>query len=309
MSKKKTELTLREVKRFLQEHFAVEAGNVRQLIEGEVSQAFSFECGEIGYVIRIGKSIEGFKKDAYAYSHFRSERIPIPRVIKIGYIDEQHIFCIAEKMPGITLQDVGSETMKHLLRPTTEVWLALRDCDISSTTGFGDFDADGRGAYGTWREYLLSILDPIPNGWNRVIRYLDRRLLKELITAFTFLAKHCPEERYLVHGDFGSNNTLTDGRSITAVLDWDSAKYGDPLFDVATAYFWSSWLDCMAAQAAYYKAYLSVIPGYQERLVCYQLRIGLDEVYDNVLHQNWNMARWAVKRSAEIALIAHTEHS
>ncbi len=62
MSKKKTELTLREVKRFLQEQFAVEAGNVRHLIEGEVSQAFSFECGEIGYVIRIGKAFEGFKK-------------------------------------------------------------------------------------------------------------------------------------------------------------------------------------------------------------------------------------------------------
>ncbi len=39
MSKKKTELTLREVKSFLHEQFAVEAGNVRQLIEGEVSQA------------------------------------------------------------------------------------------------------------------------------------------------------------------------------------------------------------------------------------------------------------------------------
>src|SRR5258708_34220361 len=128
MSKKKTELTLREVKRFLHEQFAVEAGNVRHLIEGEVSQAFSFECGEIGYVIRIGKAIEGFKKDAYAYNHFRSERLPIPRVIKIGYIDEQHIFCIAEKRPGITLQHVDSEIMKHLLQPTPQVWRARRDC-------------------------------------------------------------------------------------------------------------------------------------------------------------------------------------
>jgi hypothetical protein len=141
MSKKKTELTLKAVKTILHEQFAVEAGNVRQLIEGEVSQAFSFECAEIGYVIRIGKAIEGF-----------------------------------------------------------------------------------------------SILDP-------------------------------------------------------------------------RSYFWSSWLDCMAAQAAYYNACLSAIPGYQERIVCYQLRIGLAEVYDNVMHQNWKMARWAAKRSAEIALLAHTEHS
>ena len=56
----------------------------------------------------------------------------------------------------------------------------------------------------------------------------------------------------------------------------------------------------MAAQARYYEALLSTQPNYHERLLCYQLRIGLDEIHDTVIHQNWRMAHWAIKRSAEI---------
>ena len=51
------------------------------------------------------------------------------------------------------------------------------------------------------------------------------------------LIEYCPEEHKLVHGDFGSNNVLTDGQKITGVLDWDCALYGDPLFDVAGSFF------------------------------------------------------------------------
>lgn len=51
------------------------------MVEGEESQAFSFKCGSAEYVIRITPSIDGFQKDAYAYHHFYSEQVPIPRVM------------------------------------------------------------------------------------------------------------------------------------------------------------------------------------------------------------------------------------
>lgn len=300
MSKKKTELTQEQVKMFLQRQFAGKPENVQHLVEGEESQAFSYEYGGEAYVLRIHRENVGFQKDAYAAHHFHSEKLPIPRVLQIGSIDEHHAFCLTEKRPGFTLQDADPQTMRQLLEPTTQVWLALKECDLRDTTGFGGFGADGQGAYATWQEFLLAILDPQIYYWDRVTPFVDRNVYKPLITAFTSLAKSCPEERSLVHGDFGSNNILTDGQSITAVLDWADAKYGDPLFDVATAYFWSPWLDCMAAQAAYYETLLSTLPSYRERLLCYQLRIGLAEIYDTVIHQNWTHAQWVTKRSAEI---------
>lgn len=301
MSNKKTALALKEVEIFLQQLFTREIKNVRPMIEGEDSQAFAFERDEAGYVIRINKTVGGFQKDAYAYHHFHSASIPIPKVLKIGHIDEQHAFCIAERMPGITLQALSIEILNHLLQPTTDVWLALQDLNLSYTTGSGDFDADGHGLYTTWKHYLLSILDTSSYDWDYVAHSINPTQLKKLMAVFTSLVEYCPEERHLVHGDFGSNNILTDGHCIVAVLDWDCAKYGDPLFDIATAYFWSPWLNCMAVQAAYYEKHLSNMADYRERLLCYQLHIGLMEIYDNVVHRDGKIARWVMKRCSNIA--------
>jgi hypothetical protein len=44
MSQKKTEITLEQVKEFLQRRFAGKPENVQQLVEGEESQAFSYEA-------------------------------------------------------------------------------------------------------------------------------------------------------------------------------------------------------------------------------------------------------------------------
>jgi hygromycin-B 4-O-kinase len=297
---KKTSLSAQAVEAFLKERITHEIKNVRPMQEGEVSQAFSFEWDK-SYVIRINRSIVGFQKDAYAYKRFHSDRIPIPEVIQIGHIDEQHAFCITERIPGLTLQDVDHKTIKQLLQPTANIWFALQEYDLSHTSGYGDFDADGRGQYPTWRAYLLSILNIASSYRGHAESPIDQTLLNDIIAIFTSFIQHCPEERHLVHGDFGSNNILADGNHITAVLDWDCAKYGDPLFDVATAYFWSTWLDCMAAQATYYETHLAQLPRYRERLLCYQLHIGLSEIFDNILHHDWQMTQWAIRRCAGIA--------
>ena len=300
MSKKKTQLTQKEITAFLQKQLAGEADNIHPLVEGEESQAVSYEHAEKEYVIRINKSIIGFQKDAYAYSHFHSARIPIPEVIQLGYIDEHHAFCLTEKMPGSTLQDVDARTLKQLLQPTTEAWLALAECSIHHTSGFGDFDAYGQGTYETWQHFLLSILDPQLHNWSHILPPENQTTFEEISTVFTSFVKYCPEERSLIHGDFGANNILTDGQRITAVLDWENAKYGDPLFDVANTFFWSSWLDCMTAQVTYFEPYLVELPNSHERLLCYQLHIGMAEIYDATMHEDWHMAQWALRRSLEI---------
>jgi aminoglycoside phosphotransferase (APT) family kinase protein len=42
-------------------------------------------------------------------------------------------------------------------------------------------------------------------------------------------------ETTLVHGDFRIGNALVDGDDLTAVLDWELARIGDPLYDLAYA--------------------------------------------------------------------------
>ena len=292
----------------LNAYVASQVSNLQPLVEGEESQAFWFVHDSKEYVIRINRSAQGFYKDAYAYQHFASKALPIPKVIAINYFadranGEQLAFCITEKMPGVTLQNVDEVTLQLLLKPTLDIWNSIRKVDISTTSGFGDFDAMGQATYQSWQDFLLSCLNKQSHDWNYVTQYVGNAFLTRLVDAFVRLVdliQFAPKERSLVHGDFGSNNVLTDGKTVTAVLDWDNAMYGDALFDVATAYYWSTWLRCMDAQAMYYETHLSTLPHYQNRLKCYQLRIALNELHDNVLHPDEQGIEWYVRRTVEI---------
>lgn len=53
--------------------------------------------------------------------------------------------------------------------------------------------------------------------------------------AFTWLKQNAPEQaqRRLVHGDFRMGNLMIDTDGIAAVLDWELARLGDPVQDLA----------------------------------------------------------------------------
>ena len=110
--------------------------------EGQESQAYWFSRGGREYVVRINSNMEGFKKDKYAYEHFRSDRVPIPEVVETGNFDGTHYFCISVKADGITYEDSDEETVVRLLGDFTDVTEAISRTDISGTSGCGVFDSD-----------------------------------------------------------------------------------------------------------------------------------------------------------------------
>ena len=85
----------------------------------------------------------------------------------------------------------------------------------------------------------------------------------------------CPEERSLVHGDYGFDNVLSDGAKITGVIDWGGSKYGDFLFDVAWLSFWSREIDYKNLYLEHIKKKRIHIENFSERMLCYKLFIGL----------------------------------
>jgi hygromycin-B 4-O-kinase len=215
----------------------------------------------------------------------------------VGRVDAEHAYCVSEKLPGITFQDADEAEVIRLLEPVTEVWRAICDTDISDTSGYGDFDGDGIGKYRTWHDYLLSILDC---DWQKVTDRIDSSLLDRLTREFESLLPSCPEERRLVYGDFGSNNLLVHKGRVTGVLDWDNAIYGDPLLDIAGAYFWRTWLICTEKSAEYWDEHLAATPNYRERIRCYQLRAALHELYDNTMDGDAETLDWLQHRSEQI---------
>jgi aminoglycoside phosphotransferase (APT) family kinase protein len=61
----------------------------------------------------------------------------------------------------------------------------------------------------------------------------------------------------LAHGDFAPVNVLTDGTSLTGLLDFESVRLADPLFDVA----WWAWAVSFASPSVLGAAWLAFLQG------------------------------------------------
>ncbi|MFD1676241.1 phosphotransferase family protein [Alicyclobacillus fodiniaquatilis] len=268
-----------------------------QLSEGLSSQAFGFCHDGAEFVIRVNRSIVGFQKDAYASAQFSCARVPIPDIIEIDHLDEHHAFCISSRARGMRLHDLDEAAMQRMAEPTARTIAAIAMSNLDKTSGFGRFDPHGVGAHPSWCDYLISITDDGRNDWEKASEYVDMEQVKLLFQLVHQFSETCPEERRLIHGDFGSYNTLSDGQHITAVIDWDLALFGDPLYEWANLAFWGEDRMKLVIRQA---RELSSLPQYQERLFCYQLRIGLQEIYDSAVRENPVDLDWLTTRCSHI---------
>lgn len=260
------------------------------LIEGEDSQAFSIRTGTGAWVVRVASSIEGYLKDEAIARWLAESTIPVPEVLHTGWLDAHHAVCISRFVPGITLQDADAAVVAAAMPHLTAIWQAFTQ--VPSGEGYGRFDHRGRAPHTSWREFLLDGLDAA--GFSAT--------MNDVATEIRRLAEACPEDHHLVHGDFGSNNVIVDpnqGR-VAAIIDWDCAMWGDPLWDIATAFFWRTWLPCMEHSATVWEAELGHLPNFRERVRCYQLRIGLDELRHHTVVGDSEMTAWLEERCRQI---------
>lgn len=268
--------------------------------EGEESQVFGIRLANEDLILRINRLAEGFHKDAFCYRHFSSASLPIPQILSIGEVDG-HAYCVSQRAAGRTLQDLSPAELSPAVARVDEVMRVIAATSLGGTAGFGTFDANGNGRYLSWHDFLAAVANPGLYDWARREPSVDRLWVESRLSLLTELLPSCPEGRSLVHGDFGSNNVLTDGTVITGVIDWSEALFGDPLYDVANIFFWRPWLACMEAQARYFEKHRPDVMDNRQALRCYQLRIGLQQVFECAEAADMEDLRWAVARCDAIA--------
>ena len=105
-------------------------------------------------------------------------------------------------------------------------------------TGFGPIvrveGADLRGAHPHWDAFVLMRLDEHVascEGIGAIARHEAADIVARFEGARPSLRAQQPA---LLHGDPGSHNFLVDESGIRAVIDWEDALLGDPLFDLAS---------------------------------------------------------------------------
>lgn len=268
---------------------------VERLVEGMESQAFRFQLDDVWFVLRVNPALRGFQKDAWAASALGGD-VPVPRVLSLGEADNGVAYCISEWLPGMTLEDLPVADAAAMVEEVDRVSRLIAATDVSAIDGFGDFDPDGCGPARRWQDVLEQTLE---DAHRDLLSVFGSRApdVTALLSTYERLIDSCPEDRGLIHGDFGANNVLTDEGRITGVLDWDLAMVGDPLYDVANISFWATHLPCMEVQAEYFTRTLSDVPNYDERVACYALRIGLEEAREHVPEGDTAAAAWALRRS------------
>lgn len=296
-----------KINKILENNFGHEVDNLAPIGNGAWSHAYGFSCDNKNYVIRISKLDDNFNQDKWA-ARFSGEDLPIPQVLTIDKY-EDHYYAISERIAGEHIDAVDREHMQRLLPSLLRLFSALKNADLSPTTGFGHWDKYGNGKHSSWQEFLLSVAEDSPgtilHGWKKNLENSDYGSgdFNKIYASFQDVVRHCPNERQLIHSDLLNFNLLIDGDSISGVVDWGSAKYGDFLYDTAWFVFYTPWYESMMGidftkeVQDYFTAKGENIPQFSERLLACQLHIGLESIAYNSYKKDWQNAVDAAKRA------------
>lgn len=279
MSTHKTKIEQQAVVSFLETHFKESIQDFIFIEGGESSQAFSFSVKNNEYIIRVNTQKHSFEKDQYAHDHFKSEHVPIPKIIEIGLLDDKFFYAISYKIAGKKVDAFPEEESSVIQSRLFGVLDSIHAINISSTQGYGQWDESGQAKYASWRDYLKSLKKWTEPQDGKLSLFensiLEKDVYDNVDQEILKLIECCPEERYLVHGDYGFDNVFSDGKNITGVIDWGESKYGDFIYDAAWLSYWSKEHKYREIVKNYYADKKLNLPNFEERMRCYELHIGL----------------------------------
>ena len=296
---------------FLRDRFGPDVADVEPIGLGEWSRAYAFRHGDADLVARFGQHVEDFEKDRLAAT-YATENLPVPQIIEVGRALGGW-YAVSERAYGGFLDDLSGDEMRVALPSLLAMLDATRDTDVSTTTGFGLWDAEGRGARPSWRAFLLDVGVDWDGariaGWRRRLEASSVGIgpFEETAACLARLVDHCPEERHLIHSDLLHYNVLVAGDRVSAVVDWGCGLYGDYLYDVAWLAFWAQWnpawhgIDVARAAAAHYRRIGLDVPAFDERMLAYRIHIGLDGIRYNAFMGRWDEVADVTERTLALA--------
>ena len=299
---------------FLRDRFGREAGGVEAVVQGEWSQAYAFSRGDRELIIRFSALVEDFAKDRLA-AGYSSPELPIPRVVEIGEAFGGY-FAISERARGDYLDALDERRMRELLPALFRALDTARLADLSASRGYGGWRADGTAPHATWRDALLEVAEDRPTdrirGWRARLAQSPTGLgpFEEAFERFRCLLAYAPADRHLIHSDLLNHNALVAGDRFTAVFDWGCSMYGDFLYDVAWFSFWSDWfpawrgIDFVAEAARHYQSIGLDVPGFECRVRCYELHIGLAHFAYNAFKGRWDDLESVTSKTLDLARLS-----
>jgi hygromycin-B 4-O-kinase len=262
---------------------------------GDWSQAFFFEHKGSQKVIRFSASDEDFLKDQFAH-RWNSSTLPIPKVEEIGEVLGGY-YAISPRIDGDMVDNLPKQEMQQFAPQLIKLFDSLRTVDLSTTTGYGGWDKEGKGEYYSWGDFLRAVNVPFKSTRVTWVNELASRpatqvLFDRVYAEMIKLLPLCPEARHLIHNDLLHFNLLVKDNEVAGVIDWGCSLYGDYLYDLAMFDLWQFYYPTMEGinwkgeAKKYFEEHGADATHFDERLKCYQCHLALDAMKYHVFKGN-----------------------
>jgi hygromycin-B 4-O-kinase len=295
-----TTVQLPEARTFLVERFGTDIGDVEYVGEGAWSRCFGFSHEGAELVVRFGLHVEDFERDRLA-ARFASAHLPIPQVIEIDEALDAW-YCISTRARGTPLEQLDATEWDVTLPSLLMTLDALRNVDVTTTSGYGGWNNEGNASHGSWPEFLAAVSRDRPesrtHGWRQ--RLIESHGDAAFVSGYEQMlevARAFSGKRSIIHNDLLNRNVLAADGQITSVFDWGCSLYGDFVYELATIVFWSPWypaieqIDVVSRTLDHYGGMGLDVTNFRERLRCCLLHIGLEHIAYNAFLGDLAMLR------------------
>ncbi|MGN7356366.1 phosphotransferase family protein [Paenibacillus sp. SAF-054] len=301
----KAKLTRDQIRRLVDEHFGreIRIHDYAELHNGWFNTAYDLLLSD-GRSVILKVAPENQVETLTCEKHIMSNEvgvlkllhekgaIPVPEVYaydtSFNLIPSEYFFM--EKVAGQPYNLV-KDSLTEDEQDAIEEELGRYNRQINEYAGsaFGPFFENSEDAYPTWREAFSGLMsDLLSDGRKFGVRLpIVYEQIEEAVAAKLPILNEVTEPR-LVHWDLWSGNVFVDQGRITAIIDWERALWGDPLFE----YYFSH----MENSNAFYRGYGSRFdaPHEKERRKLYDLYLDLIYViecrsrkYEDPDHLQW----------------------
>jgi|GEM_PF-7050403 len=186
----KPQLTVDYVAEFVKEHNSIltDTSEIVLISSGETSQAF-----EVGnFILRFNTGTdEGFKKEQYIHENYLE--FPTPEILDVGKYKE-YFYAISRKIEGTQLHKIDAEQMESILPDLFAVMNRMHASPVNSA--WGELSIEKLLMRERWQEFA------------RDHDYFKIDYLNKLWAEAQTLLEYIPQEKYFLHGDFGSTNVI-----------------------------------------------------------------------------------------------------
>ena len=258
------------------------------VIKGNVNIVRKVVINGMEYVVRLhprGVKNGYFYVEQQALSRAKTAGVPVPEILEVH--ESQNIedvdFVLMTASSGITV-DVFLQNDKSgentLLVDCGKRMAQVHEIEVKSFGSFNNTVAKQEkrlvGLHKTYDDFVHVGLE---ENLERLIKFdiINRQQAEVMNGVFEINHFEPPSGPRLIHNDFADWNLLTDGKGITAVLDWDECHAGDPIADLAC---WSTFFN-IERMNQFMKGYTSLasLPNdYDERFHFYRLRYTISKM-------------------------------